>query len=218
MCDVSRFSPPHATRRLLCRRLPLTASVDVVRAEFMPMFSQLIKDDQDTVRLLAAEACVQLIKVLPPGETAELQALLTAAVRDRSWRVRSVIADKWADLQTAFGPEATRTSLVPALVALLQDQEPEVRSQMAARLPTVGAELSPADRASVLTTNVLPVINELLSDLYGAVCAAHRRSPHVRTALAGVTAQLAPLVGKERALELIVPILVRQLKDEVCVS
>lgn len=43
-------------------------------------------------------------------------------------------------------------------------------------------------------------------------------SPHVRSALASVTVLLAPVLGKERTLDQLVPLLVRQLKDEVSVG
>ena len=141
-------------------------SLDLVRAELLPVFSYLMQDDQYTVRMLAAEACVQVTRVLPRGEaTSEVLPLLAGAARDRSWRVRSVIADKWAELQTSLGTDVMRADLVPVLVRLLQDQEPEVRSQMASRLPDVGTELSGDDRATLITQHVLPYVGELLSDM-----------------------------------------------------
>ena len=143
-----------------------TSSLEHVRADLLPLFSYLAQDDQDTVRLLAAEACVFLSRVLPREEaiTEILPAVQTAA-KDRSWRVRCVVADKWADLQKTLGPDITRAELVPILSRLLQDQEPEVRAQTAGRLPNVGAELAPQDRAAVIATSVLPQVAELCGDM-----------------------------------------------------
>jgi len=74
-------------------KLAELTSLDLVRAELLPVFSYLMQDDQDTVRMLAAEACVQVTRVLPRGEaTSEVLPLPAGAARDRSWRVRSVIA------------------------------------------------------------------------------------------------------------------------------
>lgn len=42
------------------------------------------------------------------------------------------------------------------------------------------------------------------------------RNHHVRVALSTVIAKLSPILGKEKSLEKLVPLVVRLLKDEVC--
>ena len=137
-----------------------------MRVELLPLFSYLMQDDQDTVRMLAADASVQFAKLLPRDEAvADVLPALHSASKDRSWRVRCVIAEKWAELQKSFGPDIARTDLVPMLVRLLQDQEPEVRSQTVARLPDVGADMPAAERAQLVSTSILPHVTELCGDL-----------------------------------------------------
>ncbi len=73
------------------------------------------------VRLLAANASVQFARLLTRDEAvAEVLPALHAASKDRSWRVRAVIAEKWSELQACFGPELTRSDLTPMLSRLLQ--------------------------------------------------------------------------------------------------
>jgi serine/threonine-protein phosphatase 2A regulatory subunit A len=54
-----------------------------------------VQDDQDSVRLLAAEACAAVAALLPPED---MEQLVMPTVRgragDTSWRVRYMVADK----------------------------------------------------------------------------------------------------------------------------
>ncbi len=145
-----------------------------MRDELLPLFSYLMQDDQDTVRMLAADASVQFAKLLPRDKAiADVLPALHNASKDRSWRVRCVVAEKWAELQKSFGPDITRTDLVSMLVRLLQDQEPEVRSQTVARLPDIGLEMPAAERAVLVSTSILPHVTELCGDLC-VICLAVR--------------------------------------------
>lgn len=57
---------------------------------------------QDSVRLLAVEACVSIATLLPQEDTEQLlMPTLRQSVEDKSWRVRYMVAEKFTDLQKA---------------------------------------------------------------------------------------------------------------------
>ena len=54
---------------------------------------------QDSVRLLAVEACAAIAAILPSEETEGLvMPTLRDAATDKSWRVRYMVADKFTDV------------------------------------------------------------------------------------------------------------------------
>jgi len=55
---------------------------------------------QDSVRLLAVEACVSIASLLAQEDTEQLlMPTLRQSAEDKSWRVRYMVADKFVDLQ-----------------------------------------------------------------------------------------------------------------------
>ena len=52
---------------------------------------------------------------------------------------------------------------------------------------------------------LLPIVKDLVTDT----------NPHVKTALAGVIMNLAPILGQEQTIEHLLPLFLTQLKDEV---
>lgn len=63
---------------------------------------------QDSVRLLAVEACVSIATLLPQEDLETLvMPTLRQAAEDKSWRVRYMVADKFSEVSTKvafFGP------------------------------------------------------------------------------------------------------------------
>lgn len=176
-----------------------------IKSDLLPLFSRLVGDDQDSVRLLAVDSCLIFSKLFTPEECMTLiVGPLHAASKDRSWRVRYVVAEKYAPLQAALGPDVSKSELVPMLVRLLQDPEAEVRTQAGLRLPDIGVNMTSADRQVVLTTNILPHVTQLCADT----------SQHVRAAVASVLVSLCPVLGKEGTVQHLIPLFVRLLKDE----
>ena len=56
-------------------------------------------DVQDSVRLLAVEACVSIASLLPSEDTETLvMPTLRQAAEDKSWRVRYMVADKFTEV------------------------------------------------------------------------------------------------------------------------
>lgn len=109
-----------------------TVEISNVKSDLMPSFQTLANDDQDSVRLLAVEACVCIASILPESDKETLiMPTLRNAAQDKSWRVRYMVADKIVDLQNSLGPELSKQDLVPAYAALLKDVEAEVKTAAA---------------------------------------------------------------------------------------
>lgn len=54
---------------------------------------------QDSVRLLAVEACVNIAQLLPQEDLEALvMPTLRQAAEDKSWRVRYMVADKFTEV------------------------------------------------------------------------------------------------------------------------
>ena len=93
-------------------------------------------DDQDSVRLLTIPDLIALASNLSPEETKEhLLDPLRASVTDKSWRVRYMVANEFVGLAEAVGEGVVREELVGAFVALLKDNEAEVRTAGAGQIP-----------------------------------------------------------------------------------
>jgi serine/threonine-protein phosphatase 2A regulatory subunit A len=176
-----------------------------VKSDLLPLFARLVSDEQDNVRPLAVEASLFFGRLLSQEDAlAYIVHPLHAASKDRSWRVRYVVAEKYSELETVLGNELSRTEMAPMLVRLLQDQEKEVRTQAALRVPHICKGLDLVDRQTIITTNVMRHVTELCAD----------QSQHVRVAMAGQLLELGPILGKEKSIELLVPLFVRLLKDD----
>ncbi|KAM4743074.1 LOW QUALITY PROTEIN: serine/threonine-protein phosphatase 2A 65 kDa regulatory subunit A beta isoform [Anableps anableps] len=177
--------------------------LEYVKLTIIPLFTALASDEQDSVRLLAVEACVSIATLLPQEDLETVMPTLRQAAEDKSWRVRYMVAE-FSELQKV-GPEITKNDLVPAFQNLLKDCEAEVR---AGRLPTKSksfCENLPEDnREQIIMSHILPCVKELVSDT----------NQHVKSALASVIMGLSTILGKDNTIEHLLPLFLTQLKDE----
>lgn len=179
--------------------------IEYVKADLIPMFVILAQDEQDSVRLLAVEACVSIAALLPREDVEQLvMTTLRQCATDQSWRVRYMVADKFTDLQKAVGPEITNIDLVPAFHVLLKDIEAEVRAAAADKVRDFCQNLDKFNQESIIMTNILPIVKELVSDA----------NQHVKSALASVIMGLSPILGKHNTIEHLLPLFLSQLRDE----
>merc|ERR1712218_493057 len=76
---------------------------DYLKSDLVPMFVNLAQDEQvgnDSVRLLAVEACVSIASLLQQEDVEQLvMPTLRQCAEDKSWRVRYMVADKFTELQ-----------------------------------------------------------------------------------------------------------------------
>jgi len=100
----------------------------------LAIFADLSADEQDSVRLLAVDACTAIAELLTPEDTRTLlKPTMMALIEDKSWRVRYMAAEKYTIMQKAVGEEIAVQDLLPALNVLMKDNEGEVRMQAASR-------------------------------------------------------------------------------------
>lgn len=112
-----------------------TVEIENVKSDLMSSFQSLANDEQDSVRVLAVEACVNIAGILPEKDKESLiMPTLRNAAQDKSWRVRYMVAGKIVELQTSLGPELSKQDLVPSYAALLKDCESEVKAAAASKV------------------------------------------------------------------------------------
>ena len=131
------------------------------------MYRKLASDDQDSVRLLTIQDLIAIAQQLTPAEVKEhLIVQIRNAVGDKSWRVRYMVSNHFTEvrrmhargdtdkgdnsdhgfcsvlqLAEAVGPELVRSELVNAYVALLKDNEAEVRTAGAGQIPGISVHV-----------------------------------------------------------------------------
>lgn len=88
---------------------------------------------------------------------------------------------------------------------MLKDSENEVRAQTSTKLKDFCAGLPESGRIETIMSEILPIVKDLVND----------PNPHVKTALAGVIMNLAPILGQANTTEDLLPLFLIQLKDEV---
>ncbi|XP_045608958.2 serine/threonine-protein phosphatase 2A 65 kDa regulatory subunit A alpha isoform [Procambarus clarkii] len=132
--------------------------VEVEYLEYLiPMFQVLAQDGQESVRLLAVEACISLAGLLQQkDEKIRVMPILCQATEDKSWRVRYMVVDHFIDLQKAVGPEITKTNLVPILQSLLNDVKEEVRAAAARKVDEFCQNMDPSVKEKIIMNNILP--------------------------------------------------------------
>ena len=63
--------------------------LEYVKSDIMPLFHTLAQDEQDSVRLLAVDACVAIANLLPKEDIETLvMPTWRQCAEDKSWRVR----------------------------------------------------------------------------------------------------------------------------------
>lgn len=97
-------------------------------------------------------------------------------------------ATSFFQLQKAVGQEITKTDLVPAFQVLLKDTEAEVRAAAADKVRDFCQNLDVFKQESIIMTDILPYIKELVAD----------PNQHVKSALASVIMGLSPILGKHK--------------------
>lgn len=73
---------------------------NLVVSEIVPLYRDLINDDQDSVRLLSAEVTPALVAALDRVDAQEhVLPLIKAAMEDKSWKVRHSILKQFSKVR-----------------------------------------------------------------------------------------------------------------------
>lgn len=202
-------------RRAAGKNLPvlidlLTQNPDLSTSEdwdyISSMFQKIVSDTQDSVKFLAVDILVSILKFFnTKHDTTHSKDLLRSAIQlitDEAWRVRYMAADRFDDLASQFksNPEYIEELSGPFL-ALCEDNESDVRKGVAKQLPGFSKLLGDPQ---VVLKKVLPAVQNLSMD----------ESEIVRASLASEITNLAPLIPKQDAIDSLIPILLNMLKDE----
>lgn len=134
--------------------------------ELQPILEHLCGDEQDSVRLLAVASLAQIgAKFKPDWTTQVLLPLVKQGSTDLSWRVRHHLAKVFSDVATSLNLNEnypTQKKLVMScFVALLQDQEGEVRAGAVNHL----AQMVHWGGASLFTTHIQSLLPALADDV-----------------------------------------------------
>lgn len=151
---------------------------------------------------MGATAKVAKLVQDPEIVRSEIVVPLKAAVDNKmiSWRLRFSVAEIAAELAGSVLREIADQDISGYYVTLLQDKEPEVRSEAVSKLPILAKNCSP----SVIVENILPVLNSYT---------VNDSSQHVKGSLALSICELSQYIGKAHTLQFIVPSVSQLLKD-----
>jgi serine/threonine-protein phosphatase 2A regulatory subunit A len=177
-----------------------------LKNELFPIFEDLSKDDQDSVRVLAVEAGIILVSLLrdDPTKLNAIKPIMKELAADRSWRSRYMIAERIVEIQEAFKDKITLEEIVQIYTNLLKDSEGEVRDAAASKLQAFCNALPEAGRREAVINEILSVIRPLTTDA----------NQHVKIALASVIMGLAPILGQENTVTHLLPIFLSMLHDD----
>lgn len=99
-------------RRAACSQLGnFTSTLEsrFILSEIIPVFSNLSKDEQDSVRILTVETAIEVAKNLTLEDTASLVApCVFSLTSDPSWRVRYACSNHFVKLCSAVGEFITK--------------------------------------------------------------------------------------------------------------
>eukprot|EP00808_Paulinella_micropora_P011512 g50482.t1 len=181
------------------------------KAHILPILAQLSSDEQDSVRLLTVEALVPVAKIMSQEkDNRDIYKLLLALSTDKSWRVRCVAADKFAEVcgaATGRDLEAKHVQPVSGIpvedfARLLQDTEPEVRTSASKRVGGVARLCG----AQTTVRTIIPPLKQMVLD----------SSAYVRAAVAAVGSVLmdiSALLDNRDVVEHMLPLFLTLLQD-----
>mmetsp|Transcript_1118 Transcript_1118/g.3469 ORF Transcript_1118/g.3469 Transcript_1118/m.3469 type:complete len:615 (-) Transcript_1118:85-1929(-) len=183
----------------------------LVETEIVSDFKALAEDEQDSVRLLVVENAATVAAYLPEAaQTEYMIPIVRSFSKDKSWRVRYMVADKLFELCDALGARATREELLPAFMRLLKDDEAEVRTAATYKITDVMHRVAKSGYSEgpsgveLVVRDVIPVVHDLVSD----------PSQHVRAALAANIMGLASDLGESEAVKELLDLVMTLLQDD----
>ena len=201
-------------RRAVAAAIPDLVRVmapDYLMSVLVNLFKKLQQDDQESVRVVAVENAVYIAKALQQtgiddANHQHVVPVIRSAVVDRSWRVKMAIAKDYTELSLAvLGDRGQRSNdilsldLLPSFIALLQDNEGEVRTAACKNFASYCDVVGP----TVFSQHLIPAAHALAPDTV----------PSVRLALSSACMDLAPKLGQDLFVRNLVPLLERFLSD-----
>ncbi|KAL3233421.1 Protein phosphatase PP2A regulatory subunit A [Nakaseomyces bracarensis] len=203
-------------RRAVGRNLPvlidlLTENPDLCTEKDLEYisstFQTVINDPQDSVKFLAVDCLISILKFFNKrGLDTHSRDLLNSALAlagDEAWRVRYMVADKFADLTDGFASNPTYINeLLEPFLKLCEDNESDVRKAIAKQVSDFSKHIKDSH---VILTKIIPVLQSLSMD----------ENEDVRASLASGISDIVLLLQKEQVVEYVFPIFLNMLRDEI---
>ncbi|KAL6942042.1 hypothetical protein ACO0QE_003206 [Hanseniaspora vineae] len=172
------------------------------------MFQKIITDNQDSVKFLAVDILISILKFFNKKQNAShLPDLLNSTIQlisDEAWRVRYMAADRFTALAENFqSKNEYLQQLTPPFLHLCEDNESDVRKAIAKQIPGFAKLIVKLD-PNIVLDKIIPCVQSLSMD----------DNETVRTALASEITQMASLMNKTECTEHLIPILLNMLRDE----
>lgn len=153
------------------------ADAETLGGEYLNLFKSLIADESQTIQVVAIESMHEFGKLLKTNNNATaisnvLLPLVKQFAEDPSWKLRQSLSKNYGLFATSFLPVEVTTEVFPALMHLIQDPDPEVRTiailEVLPYLSVVGtsmfiSELAPA--AVQLADDPMVLVRKLLAEL-----------------------------------------------------
>ncbi|KAI8387590.1 TPD3 [Nakaseomyces glabratus] len=170
------------------------------------MFKKVITDNQDSVKFLAVESLIAILKFFnAKGDSSHTEALLAYALKlakDEAWRVRYMVAEKFEDLADEISQlDKVVDHLLEPFLSLCEDNEGDVRKAIAGHVSGFSKHIKDA---SIIEAKIIPAIYTLSID----------ENETVRASLAQSITGMSSLLPKESVTENLLPIVLNMLKDE----
>jgi len=182
--------------------IPLV-SKDIATTKLLPSLIKLLEDSDSEVRIIAVKSSVKFVTVMGPELMHSISSHLKTLLEDKKWRVREALYNTLFDLALVYQNQDVFTKQIePLLFGFLKDRAQTIRESSIKRLPS----LIQAYKHDWLLKSCLPKFNEALNKQNGYA---------FRISGLYCLQSIAQNVSSEIATDQILPILIKNARDEV---
>lgn len=180
------------------------ADVEILTGEFLNILKQLASDDSSSVKIQAVEVIPGFATILHEHKASDIivsdiMPLVIQATEDSSWRVKCAVAKEFG-VFASIVPEENVGDLYRAGVALMSDEEPDVRQLIVPNLFVYFAHVG----LEPFCTPLLPMLQLLFDDPI----------PEVRKSVAELSVDTAIVAGNETMASQLTDLVMKLVSDE----
>lgn len=182
--------------------LPSKIGADIFNLELADVLQRLRGESQENIRTLLVDFVYTASKTCNEVEFIGLcLPQIEFCSQETSWRIRRALVSRFYDIIANVPSSTVSQSLLPLYFGFLQDAEPEVRLSA---LKILGGVASIADTEE-FCSSLDGVVDSLFNDTHNAC----------RVAFSDAILDLCPIVGGQRTLSTLSPVLVKMLDDDL---
>lgn len=106
---------------------------EILSGPILETFKAILTDEHATVKLIAIESLVKYVTLLKKAASlstlqGDLVPVIKSTTDDSSWKIRLAVAKEYCDLGNCFDSIEINTELCNGAMILIQDPEPDVRT------------------------------------------------------------------------------------------